>query len=702
MPSAMRPPIPFRRPSRAAAALFVLFAACAAAPRLSLQERREVFDDAWRTIAEKHFDPQLGGVDWNAVRARFAPQVDAARDDGELQRVLQAMVGELHHSHVGVLPPDPEAGTGGTGAQAKAAGETPSSAATGSRGALGLRVAWLDDRVVVTHVAPGSAAAVAGVHPGDALRAVDGEALDARLAGAKRRGGDHWTGFVPYTIAALLHGPVGAAVTLRLEGPGGAARDVVVRRTEPEVPPMELGNLGTLDAEFEARTLDGGALYVRFAPCFTPLQERFEQALAAHRDASGVVLDLRGNPGGLGALAMGVARQFVADEQDLGTMRMRGAKEPLHFRTNPVAAPFAGPLVVIVDGSTGSTAEILAAGLQKIGRARVVGQTSMGAALPSVIETIAHGWRVQAVVADFTLPDGTAVEGHGAVPDAVVTATRADYLAGRDPFVLAAVRELANAPKLAPAAARPTAGPAAAAAGPHEPCAMDGPMAELFARIVALPSSQKLAAAKSVRLTTKLSLMGMTGPSVTTVQAPGRIHSSGSLPGVGEMLQVYDGTRGWSRNPFEGKRALDGEELAVLQRSGRLDPAAWREQYAKMELVERKRAGERDVIVVRQTPHAGEGAPVLVWLDASTLDAVHIETVVRSRMGAMPVATDFEDYAEFAGARLPRRTVAKVGGAAMTTVLEKVEFDVEVDAALFAEPADAAPKPPGKNAAGVR
>jgi carboxyl-terminal processing protease len=670
---------------RFAAALLAFLAGCAAAPSLSLQARREIFADAWSTIGEKHFDPKMGGVDWQAVRATYAPKVDAAHDERELAAVLQAMVGELHHSHVAVFPPslvpsDEPNEPHGSGRTA---------------GTAGLRVGWLDDDVVVTGLDPEGGAAKAGIHLGEALRAIDGRDLGAALASARHRGGTHWAGYLPYVMAAMLHGAPGTTITLQLASPGAPTHELLVTRESPAMEPMQLGNLGSLDAEFESRMLADNVLYVRFTPCFVPLQERFEQALLAHPDASGVILDVRDNPGGLGSLAMGIARHFVDTEVDLGAMRMRGAEGPLQFKVNPSESPFTGPLVVIVNRSTGSTAEILGASLQKIGRARIVGQTSMGAALPSVIERIAHGWRVQAVVADFTLPDGTSVEGTGVVPDVVVAATRADYLAGHDPFLDTALRELANAPRLVATTRRsPTAAQTARVA--HAPCAMNAEMRALFERITADPSAQKLAAARSLRLTSSMELMGIKGPSITTIVPPGQAHSIASLPGVGEMLQVLNGQQAWSRNAVEGLRQLTGEELIVFQRTARLDPQSWLEQFASMEIVERVHDADHDGIVVRQTPHEGEGAPILLKLDAKTLLPYHSETTVHSRMGPMSVTTDMLEYGTFAGIVMPKRSVSRVGGATLTSVLESVELDVAVDPAIFDKPAPPAPKPVAK------
>jgi len=105
--------------------------------------------------------------------------------------------------------------------------------------------------------------------------------------------------------------------------------------------------------------------------------------------------------------------------------------------------PFAGPLVILTDEGTASASEILPAGLQEAGRARVVGDTTLGAVLPSVVEALPHGAVMQVVVADFKTPKGILLEGRGVQPDQRVLETRAAFRAGHDPVLdagLAALR----------------------------------------------------------------------------------------------------------------------------------------------------------------------------------------------------------------------------------------------------------------------
>jgi carboxyl-terminal processing protease len=157
----------------------------------------------------------------------------------------------------------------------------------------------------------------------------------------------------------------------------------------------------------------------------------FERAITDLRGAPGIILDLRGNPGGLAVMAMGLAGWFVAGEgQLLGTMQSRTAKTD--YEINPRLEPYTGKLAILVDGSSASTAEILAQGLKDLGRARIFGTRTAGAALPSAIIQLPDGDRFQYPEANYTSAKGRVLEGNGVEPDVVVPPTIPALLAGHD------------------------------------------------------------------------------------------------------------------------------------------------------------------------------------------------------------------------------------------------------------------------------
>ena len=163
-------------------------------------------------------------------------------------------------------------------------------------------------------------------------------------------------------------------------------------------------------------------------------------------DCQGIVVDLCGNPGGLGAMVMGFGGYFVDSAQSLGTMRSRDLA--LRFTMNPrrvksdgsPAAPFHGPMAIVVDAMTASTSEIFATGMQRIGRARIFGERSAGQALPALMDRLPSGDVFVHAVADFTDPDGKRIEGMGVVPDEIVPLSGKALSEGRDTALEAATR----------------------------------------------------------------------------------------------------------------------------------------------------------------------------------------------------------------------------------------------------------------------
>ena len=152
----------------------VLLCGHAPAQQTASELRRETFEIVWSRVKERHFDPKLNGVDWDAVRLRYAPRVAAAANDTEFHRLLNEMLGELKQSHFVVFPPSVYAGEEPNGKSARA--ET------------GMEVQMIEGRPTITRVEPSSPAAEAGLRPGFIVTRVGDESLDELLRQIAARG----------------------------------------------------------------------------------------------------------------------------------------------------------------------------------------------------------------------------------------------------------------------------------------------------------------------------------------------------------------------------------------------------------------------------------------------------------------------------------------------------------------------------------
>ena len=413
---------------RIALAAAVAVVATVAVPGAQASRGVETFDAVWTIVRDSHFDPGLNGVDWNAVKAELRPKAVAAASDDELRKVIRDMLGRLGQSHFALIPASADSTTGG---------KYDLTAEPGFESRL------IDRTLVVTRVAPDGGAARAGVQPGWIVDAIDGKsiaALSASLPEAMPRrlfNVEIWR-----RVESQLRGSPGSQVQVTFRDGSDKAVPVTLTRQREQGQPAKVGTLPTMYVrlESESRRTPGGksAGVIRFNVWMAAVDGLFQKAVDGHRSADGIVIDLRGNPGGLAAMLMGISGHFLTERKPLGVMKTREAE--LRFTSNPrlVSAagervePFAGPVAILVDALTGSASECFAGGMQSLGRARVFGQTSMGQALPAVFDKLPNGDVLIHAYGDFVTATGTRLEGTGVVPDEEVPLNRAELLAGRD------------------------------------------------------------------------------------------------------------------------------------------------------------------------------------------------------------------------------------------------------------------------------
>jgi carboxyl-terminal processing protease len=161
-----------------------------------------------------------------------------------------------------------------------------------------------------------------------------------------------------------------------------------------------------------------------------PAMAKVRAALREFKDAPGIIFDLRGNGGGIGGLASGMIGCLETKQTSIGTMKMRNGQ--LNFAVFPQPAAYTGPVAVLIDGGSGSTTEVFAAGIQELQRGVIVGECSAGKVLPSMFQKLPTGALFQYATADFKTPNGVLLEGRGVLPDVDVKHNRAALLAGRD------------------------------------------------------------------------------------------------------------------------------------------------------------------------------------------------------------------------------------------------------------------------------
>ena len=395
---------------------------------VSAEVRQETFDIVWRTVKEKHFDPTLGGLDWDKVREQYAPRAAAAKSNNEFYDVLRQMLGELHQSHFNIIPPE-------------AIAEDDSREPRG--GAIGIDLRLVEGQPTITRVEPGSRAANAGLRPGFIIKKVDDATADQVFGLFAKSNESQALRTLRITRAFLgrINGAPETTVRITYLDERDQPREVtIVRERLKGEMSQRFANFPPQYTEFEAKRLADGIGYIRFNIFVISLMERIRAAIRGMSDAPGIIIDLRGNPGGFGGMAPGIAGVLEKEQVSLGTMHTRS--DHTNFVAFPQAKAYLGPVVILTDGGSASTSEIFAGGLQELGRAIVVGERTVGAALPSYFQKLPTGALFQYAIADFKTPKGMLIEGRGVAPDVEVKLSRRSLLEGRDLQLDAAIEQI--------------------------------------------------------------------------------------------------------------------------------------------------------------------------------------------------------------------------------------------------------------------
>ena len=458
-------------------------------PRPSLAPERVAehvasFDMIWETVRDVHYDPNLNGADWEGLRVALRPRVEAARSDREARDAMMELLRGLGQSHFAVVPAaaydvisgdewrEEKSAAGSTtevavgapgdrdthsasdsdatidGAEAAAAHSSTTEETepleplpprnTSGVGQPGFDIAVADGRALVSRVVAGTSAEEEGVAMGWILHAVDGYQVSRTIDAVHSfsEGGEARM-IMRSAILNTLAGDPGEQVDVTFLDAEDRERTLRLTLAPPKFVQPAFMNMpqSVVDWEFSR---DGTIGLFRLSIFMhVMVRAQFAQFLEENPDLTGLVIDLRGNPGGIGFMANGLAGHLI-DEAGLRLGTMESREQTIHFSIQPQVTVFEGKVAVLIDGGSASTSEILAAGLQDLGRARLFGANTAGAALPSMFVRLPNGDGFQYAIANYVSSGGEVLEGDGVAPDVAVSVDRAMLLEGIDPILHAA------------------------------------------------------------------------------------------------------------------------------------------------------------------------------------------------------------------------------------------------------------------------
>jgi carboxyl-terminal processing protease len=249
---------------------------------------------------------------------------------------------------------------------------------------VGMQIAPRNNKVIVLAPFAGTPAYKAGIRPGDVIIAVDGKATDNMNTGE---------------VADLLKGPKGTNVhiTILREGADKPLEFNVVRAEIPRY---------SVDLKFEIRP---GVGYMHVSGFNETTEREVEQALEEFGDLKGLILDLRGNPGGLLNEGVGVADKFLKKGQVIVSHHGRSSPEKV-YRAARGNAGKDYPLVVLVNRGTASAAEIVSGAIQDHDRGLVAGESTFGKGLVQTVYPLSENTALALTTAKYYTPSGRLIQ----------------------------------------------------------------------------------------------------------------------------------------------------------------------------------------------------------------------------------------------------------------------------------------------------
>ncbi len=387
---------------------------------------KAILDELKEDIREHYYDPTFRGIDLNAHFKSAEDKIKQAASVGQIFGIIGQALVAFNDSHTRFLPPE-----------------------LTTRTEYGWQMQMVGDVCYVVAVQPGSDAEAQGLKPGDKVYSIE------RFIPTRD---NLW--ILQYLYYALRPQSV---VKLDLRSPDGEAREITIKsrviRVEPLRTRYDEELFRTREAENESRLNRhryyevGQELMIWKMPRFDLSEDQVDELMAKARSRKSLILDLRGNPGGLVLTLQRLVGHFFDHDVKIADLKGRKELPPMVAKTRGDKI-FKGNVVVLIDSLSGSASELFARVMQLEKRGTTIGDRSAGAVMRSRYHRHEMGYPKVIVFgasvtdADMIMVDGKSIEGFGVTPDEFLFPTAKDIGAGRDP-VLARAAEILGM-KLAP------------------------------------------------------------------------------------------------------------------------------------------------------------------------------------------------------------------------------------------------------------
>ncbi len=340
---------------------------------------KELLDEVWQIVDKQYVDATFNQKDWRAIRKQYVVQKNYASKE-EVYKSIRLMLKNLGDPYTRFMDPkefrDLQVET------------------SGQLIGVGIQLSQNEKTKKLEVIAPieDTSASKAGILSKDIITKIDGKST---------------TGMDVNQAVQLIRGKEGTTVKLTIQRDNRQVLEFNLLRQQIEIHPVE--------AKYRPKEL-GGIGYIRLKQFSANASSEMGAAIQKleSQGATGYVLDLRSNPGGLLYGAIDIARMWMDDGKIVSTVNRQGTGDVSSANRTAITKK---PLVVLVDGGSASASEILSGALQDNKRAQLVGVKTFGKGLVQSVRPLSEGAGMAVTIAKYYTPSGKDINHAGIKPD---------------------------------------------------------------------------------------------------------------------------------------------------------------------------------------------------------------------------------------------------------------------------------------------
>lgn len=348
---------------------------------------KRLFLKTWRIIKTKYYDPTLNGQDWSRWNKHYVDQIKTKED---AYVAINTMLASLDDPYSKFLSQE-EYAEQNTNIDAKIVG-------------IGVNIMSVDGKIIIISVVEDTPAYKAGIKPGDIIL---------------KAGNTEVSGKTISDVASLIRGEIGTAVELQL-----------LRKKQKFVKSVNRDEIKIKN--IKADVIDKNIGYIQIVSFLSSdMTTEFIEALNKTDKCSGLIIDLRGNTGGLMPNAVVIADMFLTQGHIVSVVDREKQKSDIDAQSKPYAIN--KPTVILIDEGTASASEILSGALKDNHKAILVGKKTFGKGMIQKIYPLPNQTGMNLTIAKYLTPKGYDINKKGILPDYEVNYTESDFIKDKDP-----------------------------------------------------------------------------------------------------------------------------------------------------------------------------------------------------------------------------------------------------------------------------